>query len=95
MNDKVKIAIAIAVTCLLAFGAALVFSQEVTVFIDGVEYDVPEKHKLVIIPDHWDVTKLYRESFRVREITALLPHVMTICNGEDMLVISPASCPAE
>lgn len=42
MDKKIKIAIAIAVTCLLAFGAALVFSQDTLINADGATCDIPD-----------------------------------------------------
>jgi hypothetical protein len=68
-----------------------VMSQDVTLFIDGEEFAIPEGKRLVLVPDHWLDEEIYRESHRAEGITTLLPTVVE-CDPDE-LVISPGSCP--
>ena len=83
----------LAFTVLMCF-TALTLAQEVTLFIDGVEYQVPEGKKLALIPDHWNEADVYRESHRVEAITSLVA-TPAVVPEEDCLVISPATTCAE
>ena len=95
MDKEMKIIIAVVVTCLLAFGAALVFSDEheVKLFINGEEVVVPENKRLVTVPSHWKDSEIYRESHRAESVMNLMEAPPPSCEDlEDMLVIGGAIC---
>jgi hypothetical protein len=70
--------------------AAFAQEPDVVVFVDGVEVAIPVKYKVVIIPKHWDVANVYRESHRVLELPTEPVVVTSTCSDE--LVVSPATC---
>ena len=77
----------------LMLACALVSAQEVTVFVDGVEVEIPDNRRLVTVPSHWTDEEIYREAHRAKGVATFVPAGTVMDCDTDVLVISPSSCP--
>ena len=78
---------------LLVAGMGSAHAQEC--FIDGEMVVIPDNQKLVLVPLHWDVKDVYRESHRVQDISELIVVPIPCDEMEDELVIGGAICPSD
>ena len=70
--------------------AVSVQAQDYCFDAEGHYIPVPENYKLVAIPAHWDVTEVYRESKRVKDV--MIKNTGVEPEDCDELAISPSSC---